>query len=114
MIGSSVSGPVRSRDRQGASGLLLFLLLLPVLWAADEWPQFRGNPQLTGVAGTTVPANLSLLWTYEAGDSIESSAAISAVSVYVGLQSANLLAIDLGAGTLRWKYSSQEVNGISA
>jgi len=40
--------------------LLLFAPLL--LAAADEWPQFRGNPQLTGVAAGTVPANLKLLW----------------------------------------------------
>src|SRR6266705_1504628 len=113
MIGGSVSGPVPSRDRQGAYGLLL-LLLPAVLCAADEWPQFRGNPQLTGVAAATVPANLGLLWTYEAGDSIESSAAISAGSVYVGVQSANLLAIDLGAGKLRWKYPVKERIGESS
>ena len=29
--------------------------------AADEWPQFRGNPQLTGVAPAALPANLKFL-----------------------------------------------------
>ena len=43
---------------------------------ADNWSQFRGNPRLTGVSDSKVPADLKLLWTYEAGDSIESSAAI--------------------------------------
>src|SRR5205085_12592933 len=108
MTGSAVSGPMPSRDRQGAFGLLLFLILSAVLCAADEWPLFRGSPQLTGVAGTTLPATLGLLWTYEAGDSIESSAAISAGSVYVGVQTGDLVAIDLATGKLRWKYRAQE------
>jgi outer membrane protein assembly factor BamB len=83
--------------------------LLPLLLtAAGEWPQFRGNPQLTGVAADALPANLKLLWTYESGDSIESSAAISGGSVYVGAQPGELLAIDLQTGKLRWKYKAQE------
>ena len=53
--------------------------------AADAWPQFRGNPQLTGVAPSALPATLKVLWTYEAGDSIESSAAIADGAVYVGV-----------------------------
>jgi outer membrane protein assembly factor BamB len=90
--------------------LRFFLAVLApaLLVAADEWPQFRGNPQLTGVAAGAVPANLKLLWTYEAGDSIESSAAISEGTVYVGAQTADLAAIDLQTGKLKWKYHAQE------
>src|SRR5216684_5731477 len=94
--------------------LLLLTFLTGLLGAADEWPQFRGNPQLTGVADTTIGATLGLLWTYEAGDGIESSAAISGGSAYVGTQSAELLAIDLKTGKLRWKYKAQEGIGESS
>ena len=52
--------------------------------APSAWPQFRGNPQLTGVAGSTVPREPKLLWTYDAGESIDSSAAIADGTVYVG------------------------------
>jgi outer membrane protein assembly factor BamB len=76
--------------------------------APDAWPQFRGNPQLTGVAASPLPATLKLLWTYEAGDSIESSAAIADGAVYVGSMTADLLAIDLETGKLRWKYKVQD------
>jgi outer membrane protein assembly factor BamB len=72
------------------------------------WPQFRGNPQLTGVAAAPLPATLKLLWTYEAGDSIESSAAIADGAVYVGSESADLISLDLETGKLRWKYHVQE------
>src|SRR5215813_3210505 len=97
--------------------LRLLLLLVPALAVAqkaDEWPQFRGNPQLTGVTTSAIPANLKLLWTYEAGDSIESSAAISGGVVYVGSQTADLLAIDLHTGKLRWKYHAKDGIGESS
>jgi len=74
--------------------------------AAPNWSQFRGNPRLTGVAPTAPPASLSLRWTYEAGESIESSAAIVDGTVYVGSSKGELLAIDLDTGKLRWKYAT--------
>src|SRR5437773_447987 len=93
-----------SRDRQGAVApmILAFALILSAGWlsAADEWPQFRGNPTLTGVTSSPVPKTLKLLWTYEAGESIESSAAISEGVVYVGSQSADLIAVTLADGKL--------------
>src|SRR5579859_2865219 len=92
---------------------LLAVLIFACLRAAPDpakeaWPQFRGNPQLTGVAASSLPSTLRLLWTYDAGDSIESSAAIADGVVYVGSQSADLLALDLDTGKLRWKYHVEE------
>ena len=93
---------------------LILFLLTGLLSAADDWPQFRGNPQLTGVATGSLPATLRLLWSYDAGDSIESSAAISGGVVYVGSQSKDLLAIDLETGKLRWKYRATDSIGESS
>jgi hypothetical protein len=44
---------------------------------AEVWPQFRGNHRLNGVSTSSLPAQLTLQWTYEAGEPIESSAAIA-------------------------------------
>ncbi|PYV41257.1 MAG: serine/threonine protein kinase [Acidobacteria bacterium] len=105
--------------------VLLFLLLLgfqptnqnvkalPQI-PQQDWPQFRGNLQLTGVALSSLPATLKLLWTYEAGDSIESSAAIVDATVYVGSQSGELVALNLTNGTVRWKYRTNEGIGESS
>jgi outer membrane protein assembly factor BamB len=81
---------------------------------AESWPQFRGNPSLTGVTQSTVPASLKVVWTYEAGEPIESSAAIAEGVVYVGAQSAELLALDLKTGNLLWKYKTTEGIGESS
>ena len=95
---------------------LLILLVATALAAGpgEDWPQFRGNPQLTGVAPTALPATLKVLWTYEAGDAIESSAAIADGAVYVGVGNGELVALDLASGALRWKYKSKDLIGESS
>src|SRR6185295_16792461 len=82
--------------------------------AASEWPQFRGNPRLTGVAPSEVPATLSLKWTYQGGESFESSPAIADGVVYAGAGNGDLLAIDLASGKLRWKYATGNMIGESS
>src|SRR5580704_13743556 len=95
---------------------LLALIIVTALtaFAADEWPQFRGNPSLTGVSTSPVPKTLKLLWTFDAGDSIESSAAISEGVVYVGSETADLIAVNLSDGALRWKYKVKDGIGESS
>ncbi len=80
----------------------------------DRWPQFRGNPALTGIATTPLPATLSVRWSYEAGDAIESSAAIADGTVFVGAATGHLLALDLATGALRWKYAVELAVGESS
>jgi len=69
-------------------------LVIPFLLATAlpaQWPQFRGNPQLTGISPENIPAQLKVLWTYEAGDAIESSPAIDGGMVYIGAQTQEIL-----------------------
>jgi len=70
----------------------------------ETWSQFRGGRQNLGVSVSNVPRDLKLLWTYEAGEAIESSAAIVNGVVYVGSQSGELAALNLSNGSVRWKY----------
>lgn len=81
---------------------------------ADNWSQFRGNHQLTGVSQSQVPATLKQLWTYEAGESIESSAAIVGSTVFVGSQKGELTALNLDNGAVHWKYSTGNPIGESS
>jgi len=79
-----------------------------------EWRQFRGTPRLTGVSAAALPPTLKLLWTYEAGDPIDSSAAIVDGVAYVGAGTGDLLALDLASGKLRWKYTTGNLIGESS
>src|SRR6185369_14056575 len=91
--------------------LLLFILGTcslgsQVQFPPDTWAQFRGTPQSMGVSVSGVPRDLRVVWTYEAGESIESSAAIVNGAVYVGSQSGELAALNLADGSVRWKYKA--------
>ncbi len=87
-------------------GLVVSLALAGVAVGEEGWPLFRGNAQLTGVAPPTLPEKLDLLWTFAAGEGIESTAAINAASrtVYVAALDSQLYALDLDSGALRWQY----------
>jgi eukaryotic-like serine/threonine-protein kinase len=79
-----------------------------------EWRQFRGTPQLTGLSSSTLPPTLKLLWTYDAGEVIDSTAAIVGGVVYIGAGNGDLLALDLASGKLRWKYATGNLIGESS
>lgn len=81
---------------------------------ANEWPHFRGSRYLTGVSAATLPEKLTVAWTYEAGESIESSAAIVDGTVFVGSQAEELVALELATGKLRWKYKTKGPIGESS
>jgi hypothetical protein len=81
---------------------------------ADNWSQFRGNHLLTGVSLSDLPGELKLLWTYEAGESIESSAAIVGGTVFVGSQKGELLSLNLDNGAVYWKYHTDSPIGESS
>ena len=71
---------------------------------ADNWSQFRGNQRLSGVSDSAVPADLKLIWTFDARESIESSAAIVGGTVFVGTQKNELLSLNLDNGSVYWRY----------
>src|SRR5690242_21897840 len=102
---------------------LLMTLLVVICFAvvtmaqdtpADNWTQFRGNQQLTGVSQSKVPDSLKPVWTYDAGDSIESSAAIVGGTVFVGSQKGELVALSLDKGAVYWKFSTGSPIGESS
>jgi eukaryotic-like serine/threonine-protein kinase len=73
----------------------------------DTWTMFRGTPSLRGLAQTTLPSPLTLRWSYDVKDSIESSAAIVEGTVYVGSMAGSLYALDLASGKLKWQYRTE-------
>ena len=98
--------------------LLLVVCLAVIAMAqdtpADNWTQFRGNHELTGVSQSKVPESLKQIWTYDAGDSIESSAAIVGGTVFVGSQKGELVALSLNDGKVYWKFPTGNPIGESS
>ena len=94
-------------------GLLgLVLLSAPVgSFAADEapsrdWSSFRNNFQMTGIAGTTLPEKLEVLWKIPAPFGVSATAAIVDDRVYLGTINGDFLCLDRKTGKEIWKYRS--------
>ncbi len=81
---------------------------------SDDWPMFRGSEKLWGVSETSLPDPLQLRWTFQAMESIESSAAIVDGVVYVGSADGTLHAVDLASGKARWQYKTKGPIGESS
>ena len=97
----------RAYLHSGAKGFFVFILLLCAAHATSgNWKSFRGNPQLTGVADTQLPDNPQLLWTFQVGDIIESTAAVVDGTAYVGALDGILYAIDAQTGEKKWTYQA--------
>jgi len=72
--------------------------------ASPDWPMFRGNAQLTGATGTTLPSALRVCWEFEAPDAVESTPAIVGDAVFFGCDDGILYALALANGAVRWRY----------
>jgi hypothetical protein len=79
---------------------VLWLSAFPAL--AGDWPQFRGDPSLSGVAKGSLPGKPVLLWTFKTGGSVKSTAAIVQERVYVGSDDESLYAVQLADGKKIW------------
>jgi eukaryotic-like serine/threonine-protein kinase len=73
---------------------------------AADWLMFRGSPSLNGVTAAVLPETLKLRWSFQAKDSIESSAAIAGGAVFFGSMDASLYAVNLATGKLIWRYAT--------
>src|SRR5438876_3336154 len=67
-----------------------------------NWPMFRGNPALTGVASGSLPDKLSLLWSFQTGGPVKSSASIVDGRVFIGSGDSNVYGLDLTSGKKIW------------
>ena len=111
--------------RRGRKGSITIALLLTFIFLpsavlsqattpATNWYQFRGNQQLTGLSGTNLPKTLRQLWTFDAGGSIESSAAVVGGTVFVGSHKGELVALGLDNGAVYWRYNTGREIGESS
>jgi outer membrane protein assembly factor BamB len=83
---------------------------------ADDWPVFRGNPLQTGVATSSLPERLEILWKVKPSESTDASfegtAAISKGVVYLGSMDSTLYAFDLASGQVKWTYKTDKTKNI--
>lgn len=71
---------------------------------AADWPVFRGDAAMTGVAvNSKLPAELAEKWKFKTGNMIEGAPIIVEGVVYVASADKHLYALDLATGKQKWK-----------
>ena len=85
------------------------LLLLLSLAAPADWPIFRGDSALTGVASTTCPAKPELLWTHTVDQSIASSPVVAKGRVFFGADDGLLHCVALQDGAELWSFKTEDM-----
>ncbi len=72
---------------------------------AKNWPLFRADSHSSGIAASTLPEKLELLWKYRVEDGgFETTPAVVDRVVYVGDFDGKLLAIDAAKGEKKWEF----------
>ncbi|OQW96330.1 MAG: hypothetical protein BWK77_05265, partial [Verrucomicrobia bacterium A1] len=92
--------------RPGAA-ILCVSLAVSAAGAAD-WPVFRGDPALTGVAAEEVRPPLRRAWSVRVPKGTRSSPVIAAGRVFIGTDSNLLVALDLKDGRTLWSHAAPD------
>ncbi|MEI8383223.1 MAG: PQQ-binding-like beta-propeller repeat protein [Planctomycetota bacterium] len=81
----------------------------PAASTATPWTSFRHDLAQTGVATSSLPNDLELLWEVAVGDQVLATAAIVGDHVYVPCLSGELVCLDRKTGAKQWAYKTVEV-----
>ena len=75
---------------------------------AKNWPLFRGDSHSSGVAVSTLPEKLELLWKFRVEDGgFETTPAIVDGVAYVGDFDGKLFAVDVKSGDKLWEFAGE-------
>ncbi|MEQ2009531.1 MAG: PQQ-binding-like beta-propeller repeat protein, partial [Limisphaerales bacterium] len=94
----------RGSEAVAAPALAPKAVALPV--SSADWPQFRGGPELRGVAAGKLADKLDLLWSFKTGGPVKSSAAIVGGNVFVGSDDGFLYSLSLATGKTNWAFKT--------
>ena len=78
-----------------------------------DWPMFRGCPMQTGVAGSDLPDDLVVCWSYDLKAGSSCTPAVVGGTVYLSADSGKLVALDLQRGTVKWQFDGPDDIGSS-
>ncbi len=108
----------KTMRRFHAFALLLALILVSASCAGKKgreavvdfesvnWPIFRGDPSLSGMADGAIPERPALLWTFATGSWIIGSPVLGAGRVFIGSTDGKIYSLDLSDGQKVWEFDT--------
>ena len=79
---------------------------LALIEGNEAWPMHRGGPSLIGQAPGEISDSVELVWTFDTGEPVASSAAIANGRVFVGSNSGRIHALELSSGKELWSFET--------
>jgi outer membrane protein assembly factor BamB len=73
----------------------------------DDWPIFRGSPQLTGHVPVKTSGKPERAWTFRAGKAIKSGVVIVGQSVFTTSTDGKVYALDFKTGKKLWEFDTK-------
>ena len=74
-----------------------------------DWPMFRGQQRLLGIAKGNLPDKLYFIWKFKTDGQIKSSPVIVDGVVFIGSSDKNIYAIDVNDGQKIWSYQTDDI-----
>jgi len=76
--------------------------------STDTWPMFGGGPARTGHRSTVGPVDsVTVQWSFQTGDRVESSPAVVDGTVYAGSHDHNVYALSAEDGSEQWAFETE-------
>jgi len=75
----------------------------------QDWPLYRGDPALNGVAAGKLPSAPVQRWSFQAAKSIVSSPVVSGGRLVIGCDDGNVYCLDAASGVQRWTFQTEDV-----
>ena len=71
-----------------------------------DWPIYRGDQALNGVARGTLPLTMKLLWSFKCGGAVKSSPVVGGGRVFFGSYDGKVYALDANTGKKVWDFDT--------
>lgn len=76
--------------------------------SSRDWPIYRGNPALEGVAPGALSRDFELAWRFGTGGAILSSPVVADGVVYFGSADQSVYAVEVAGGKKRWSFPTDD------
>ncbi len=73
-----------------------------------NWPVFRGDARLTGIAKGNLPDDIGLLWSFKTGGYIKSSPVMTRGRVFIGSGDGKVYSLCLENGAKAWEFDTRD------
>jgi len=101
-----MSSRVSLTQLMGFLFIIFLLSLISLPFASADWPTFHSDASHSGVGAGNSTVNSTILWRFDTGNKVWSSAAVVGDMVFVGSSNGNVYALNASSGSEIWSHAT--------